>query len=406
MAAALSGHAGVVMRVAQRVSVLTPSATMAVSSRAAELRRAGVDVVSFGAGEPDFDTPDTIKQAAKKALDDGMTHYAQPGAGLVEARQAVCTKLKRDNGLAFDPAQVVMTCGGKEAIFLALAAVVDPGDEVLLPIPYWVSFIEQIRLCGGAPVLLHGDERNNFKITPEQVAEALSPRTRAFIFNSPSNPGGFTYTPDETTAIARALAGRDVIVLSDEMYDRLVFGGTRPLSFAAVSPEWYENTITINAVSKSYAMTGWRVGYAAGPRVVIDAMAKIQSHTTSGPCTFNQIAAAEALTGDQTCVETMRREFERRGERMHARLSRLRSVRCVRPTGAYYCFPNVSDAYSRLGVTDSVSFSSKVLDEAHVALVPGAAFGSDHHVRLSFACGLEQIDRGLDRLEKLFGVER
>lgn len=391
------------MQISQRAAALTGSATMAVSSKAAAMRRSGIDVVSFGQGEPDFDTPVPIKAVAKRAIDEGRTKYAQPGFGLVEAREAVCTKFRRDNGLTYDPAQVIMTCGGKEAIFLALAAIVNPGDEVLLPIPYWVSFPEQIRLCGAMPVFLRGDEQNSFKLTPEQVRSAITPRTRALIFNSPSNPGGFTYTPDETARIAAALRGHDLIVISDEMYDRLVFGAMQFKSFAAVAPNWYERTVTINAASKSYAMTGWRVGYAAGPRPIIDAMVKIQSHTTSGPCTFNQVAVAEALAGDQSCVDSMRDEFAKRGAHMHERLSRLRDVTCVRPTGAFYCFPNVSRTYARLGVNDSVGFAARVLEEAHVALVPGIAFGSDAHVRLSFATDRESIDKGLDRLEKLLG---
>jgi len=391
------------MQLSERVSAITSSATMAVSSKAAEMRRSGIDVVSYGAGEPDFDTPSHVKAAAHAAIDAGKTKYAQPSSGLLEAKQAVCQKLKRDNMLEYGPSQVLMTCGGKEAIFLALAALINPGDEVLLPIPYWVSFPEQIKLCGGTPVFIRGDEANGFKASPQQLAAALSSHTRALIFNSPSNPGGFTYTRAEVLEIAAALAGKDIVVISDEMYDRLVFDGTTAFSFAASSPEWYAKTLTINAASKSYAMTGWRIGYAAGPQPLIDAMSKLQTHTTSGPCTFNELATAHALTTDQSCVEQMRIEFERRGRRMFERLVAMRGVSCVRPTGAFYCFPNVSGAYDRLGVRGSVDFASKVLAEAHVALVPGLAFGSDEHVRLSFACALPDIDRGMDRLDALLG---
>ncbi|MFO0974036.1 MAG: pyridoxal phosphate-dependent aminotransferase [Phycisphaerae bacterium] len=390
------------MKLSDRVQRIVPSATLAVSAKAAQMRRDGIDVVSFGAGEPDFDTPDHIKRAAESALRSGQTKYAQPSSGLVVARQAVCTKLKRDNGLTYDPRQVLITCGGKEATWLALAAVVNPGDEVILPVPYWVSFPEQVRLCGGTPILLAGDESHDFKIQPQQLADALSPRTRAFIFNSPSNPGGFTYSQAEMAALAQVLAGRDVLVLADEMYDRLTYNGPAA-SFAALSAECYSKTITINAASKSYAMTGWRLGYAAGPTELIGAMASLQSHTTTGPCTFNQLALADALSGDQSCVEQMRREFAARAERMHARLTRLRDVTCARPTGAFYCFPNVSRSFARLGVRGSVEFAEKALATAHVALVPGVAFGSDAHARLSFACSTEEIDRGLDRLERLLG---
>ncbi len=391
------------MQLSERVSALTSSATMAVSSKAAEMRRNGVDVVSYGSGEPDFDTPVHVKAAAREAIEAGRTKYAQPSSGVLEAKQAVCQKLKRDNGLEYAPSQVLMTCGGKEAIFLALAALVNPGDEVLLPIPYWVSFPEQIKLCGATAVFVRGDEAKGFKVSPQQIAAAVSSRTRALIFNSPSNPGGFTYTRGEVLEIAAALAGKDIVVISDEMYDRLVFDGTTAFSFAACSPEWYDKTLTINAASKSYAMTGWRIGYAAGPQPLIDAMAKLQTHTTSGPCTFNEVATGHALTADQSCVEEMRIEFERRGRRMYERLTAMRGVTCVRPTGAFYCFPNVSQAYARLSVRGSVDFANKVLADAHVALVPGLAFGSDDHVRLSFACSMTDIDRGMDRLEKLLG---
>ncbi len=391
------------MQISDRAQALASSATMAVSAKAAEMRRNGIDVVSYGAGEPDFDTPEHVKLAGKKALDEGRTKYAQPSSGLVEAKQAVCQKFRRDNHLEYAPSQVLLTCGGKEAIYLALAAVVNPGDEVLLPVPYWVSFPEQIKLCGGKPVFLRGDESRSFKLRPDQITSALTPRTKMLIFNSPSNPGGFTYSLDETKAIAVALSGRDIVIIADEMYDRLVYNGTVAPSFAGLSPECYAKTITINAASKSYAMTGWRIGYAAGPQPLIDAMAKLQTHLTSGPCTFNQVAAAHALTADQSCVETMRKEFERRGRRMYERLTHLRDVTCIEPTGAFYCFPNVSKTYTRLGVRGSVEFAAKVLTDAHVALVPGEAFGSDDHVRLSFACSLAEVDRGLDRLEKLLG---
>lgn len=392
------------IRLASRVAAMDEAATLAVAAKAAELKRQGVDVVAFGAGEPDFDTPEHIKTAAKKALDAGHTRYAKPTFGIPEARAAVCAKFKRDNALTYAPDQAIVTVGGKEALFLAFAALVEPGDEVILPVPYWVSFIEQIKLCGGVPVLLQGGEENDLKLTPDQIGAALTPRTRVLVFNSPSNPGGFTYSPAEVRSIAAALAGRDVIVFSDEMYDQLLYGGDRQiLSFAAVSPEWYEKTITFNAASKTHAMTGWRAGFAAGPKAVIQAMAKLQTHTTSGTATFIQQALAEALAGDQAHVEVMRLEFEARGRYMHERLSRLRDVVCVRPTGAFYCFPNVSGAFTRLGVRDSGGFCTLALEKAHVAMVPGGAFGMDTHVRLSFATDMKSIEKGLDRLEALVG---
>jgi aspartate aminotransferase len=388
------------MQLSQRVNSLAESATLAVSSKAAKMAAQGIDVVAYGAGEPDFDTPVRIKEVAKHAIDAGRTKYASK-AGLPETRQAVCTKFKRDNGLTYDPKQVIITCGGKEALFLAFATLLDPGDEVLLPVPYWVSFPEQIRLAGGVVKPLEAARGAGFKLTPDQIKAAINSRTRILVFNTPSNPGGFTYTPDETRAIAQALHGTNVMVFADEMYDQLILDGSRFQSFAGVSDDANSRTITFNAVSKSYAMTGWRVGYAAGPQAIIDGMAKMQSHTTSGPATFNQVAAADALTGDQGDVARMRDAFARRGAHMYERVKRLPGVTVERPTGAYYCFPDVTGTYARLGVSDSVGFATAVLEQAHVALVPGIAFGSDRHVRLSFACPMEHIDNGLDRLERL-----
>lgn len=392
------------MQISDRVKQLNESATLAVSARAAELKREGTDVVGFGAGEPDFDTPPHIIAAAKRALDAGHTRYAKPASGIPEAKAAVCEKFRRDNGLSYKPEQVIITVGAKEALFLAFSAILNPGDEVVLPCPYWVSFPEQVRMCGAKVVPLMGDEANGLRLSPAQFAAAVTPKTRVIVFNSPSNPGGFAYSPDETRAIATALAGKDVIVFSDEMYDCLRFGERREnLSFAAISTEWAEKTITFNAASKSHAMTGWRVGYAAGPKPLISAMAKIQSHTTSGTATFIHHALVEALTGDQSHVERMRVEFERRGMHMHARLNAMNGVTCVKPDGAFYCFPNVSGTFMRLGVADSGEFCKKVLEESHVALVPGDAFGMDTHVRLSFATDMQTIDKGLDRLDKLLG---
>ncbi len=392
------------MKLADRVSLIEEAATLATAAKAAEMKRAGIDVVGFGAGEPDFDTPEHIKAAANRALAAGHTSYAKPTSGIPEARAAVCKKFLRDNGLIYQPDHVIVTVGGKEALYLAFMALLNPGDEVLLPVPYWVSFAEQIKLCGGVVVPLVGSDATDLKITPQQVAAALTPRTKILVFNSPSNPGGFSYTPAETRAIADVLAERDVIVFSDEMYDQLRYGDAREnFSFAAISPAWHERTITFNAASKTHAMTGWRVGYAAGPREIIRAMAKLQTHTTSGTATFIQHALVEALTGDQSHVEKMRREFEQRGRFMYERLCGLKDVTCVRPTGAFYCFPNVSGTYTRLGVKTSVEFCALVLDRVHVALVPGSAFGMDTHVRLSFATDLASITKGVERLGGLVG---
>lgn len=393
-----------IMEISERARTLAVSATLEVTSKAAELRRQGVDVLGFGAGEPDFPTPPHVKAAAFKALEAGHTGYAKPSHGIPEARAAVCEKFRRDNGLHYTPEQVIITVGGKEALFLAAAALLNPGDEALLPVPYWVSFPEQIKLCGGQVVELRPGNPRDLRLTPKQIAAAVTPRTKILIFNSPSNPGGFAYNPDEVRAIAKALSGRDLVVFSDEMYDQLRFGDRREhLSFAAVDEEWRQKTITFNAASKTHSMTGWRIGYAAGPEKYIKAMAKIQSHTTSGTVTFVQHALVEALTGDQSHVETRRAEFERRGLHMCRRLNTMAGVSCIPPSGAFYCFPDFTEAYRHLGVRGSVECCNAILEKAHVALVPGLAFGSDDHVRLSFANSLDYIDRGMDRLEKLLG---
>jgi len=391
------------MKLADRIAMLAESATLAVSAKAAAMKAEGIDVVSFGAGEPDFDTPAHVKQAAKDALDAGRTKYVKPASGLLETKQAICAKFRRDNGLEYTPEQVLVTVGGKEALFLAFMATVSPGDEVLIPSPYWVSYPEQVKLAGGTPVFVEGREDDGFLLTPQQILDACTDRTRVLVLNSPSNPGGFSYAPEQLDAIAEALAGRELIVFSDEMYDRLTYGGTRFKSFAATGDEWMGKTVTFNAGSKAYSMTGWRVGYAAGPAPIIKAMAKLQSQTTSNTATFNQAALAAALNGDQGCIEQMRQEFERRAAHMHRRLNELPGVRCIEPTGAFYCFPNVSGTYRRLGVDGSLAFAGKVLEEARVALVPGVAFGCDANVRLSFATALERIDEGIDRLARLLG---
>ncbi len=391
------------MKLSQRVQQLEESATLAVSAKAAAMKKEGIDVVSFGAGEPDFKTPENIRNACKAALDAGHTGYASPSSGIPAAKEAVCSKLKRENGLEYKPSQVMLTVGGKEALYLACMALLDEGDEAILPAPYWVSYPEQIKLCGAAPVVIQGEESNSYKLTAKQIAAAITPKTRVLIFNSPSNPGGFTYGPDEVKAIAEVVAGKDIVVFSDEMYDRLIYGDQRFVSFASVGPKAYAQTLTFNAGSKTYAMTGWRVGYVAGPEPIVKAMAKLQSQTTSGTATFNQHALVEALGGDQSAVETMRREFERRAEYMYERLNGIQGVTCVRPTGAFYAFPNVSGVYNALGVKGSLDFSAKVLEQAKVALVPGIAFGCDDNVRLSFATSMEQIQKGLDRIEQLLG---
>lgn len=386
------------MKLSDRVEALAESATLAVTAKAAQLKAEGVDVVSFGAGEPDFDTPENIKQAAIRAINEGQTKYSKPATGIAPVKAAICEKLARENELKYDPSQVIVTSGGKMACYLAIQALINPGDEVIIPVPYWVSYPEMVKLAGGVPVFLEGDENDSFKFSPAMLEKAITPKTRMLIFNSPSNPGGFTYHPEEVDAISKVVTNHDMVVLADEIYDRLRYGGQGFKSFAATSAKAYEQTLTLIGASKTYSMTGWRAGYVAGPVPIIKAMAKLQSQSTSGACTFVQHGLIEALTGDQSEVEKMRVEFEKRAEHIHHRLTALPGVSCNKPTGAFYVFPNVSRTYPKLGVSNSVEFSQVVLEKAHVAVVPGAAFGMDACVRFSFACSMEQIDKGLDRL--------
>lgn len=388
------------MKLAQRVLNLEESATLAVSARAAKMQAEGINVISFGAGEPDFPTPPHIAQAGIQAITSGKTKYSKPASGSPAAKKAVCAKFARDNQLVYQPEQVIITAGGKMAVFLAVHAVIDPGDEVIIPVPYWVSYPEIVKLAGGIPVFVAGPPERDYKLTPNDLASVWSGRTRMFIFNSPSNPSGVTYTPDETRELARFLETRDAVILSDEIYDQLLFDGHQTLSIAACGPTAYNRTITLNAASKSYSMTGWRIGFAAGPRPIIEAMQKLDSQMTSGAATFTQEALVTALTAQQECVESMRVEFENRARRMWSRLTEMPGVTCPKPTGAFYCFPNVGRTFPRLGVSGSADFAEKLLEKARVAVVPGVGFGLDEHVRLSFACDAAHIEEGLNRMEK------
>lgn len=394
------------MQIAQRMNVIAESITLKVSAKAAALKRAGVDVVGFGAGEPDFDTPAFIKDAAKAALDKGQTKYT-PTPCLPELKQAIADKFGKENGLPYKPEQVSVGAGGKHALYLAFMATLNPGDEVLIPTPYWVSYPEQVKLAGGVPKFIPGDEKNGFRITPKQLESAIGPKTRGLIMNSPSNPGGHAYTPEELKALADVVVKHpEVIVYSDEIYEKLLYGGMKFVSFAALHPQLLNQTLTFNCHSKSFAMTGWRVGYVAGPKEAIDAMNKLQTQMCSHITSFTQIPAAVALNDPRGAesIEQMRQQFEKRGVHMWKRLTELPKVTCVRPQGAFYCFPNVSAYFSKKAadtpITDAISFAAALLEQSHVAVVPGNDSGFDTHVRLSFATSMEQIDKGIDRMAK------
>jgi aspartate aminotransferase len=395
------------MKISKRAQNVPPSATIAVTARAKELKAQGVDVVSFGAGEPDFDTPDYIKDAAIEALKAGQTKYTA-AAGIVELRTVIAEKLKRENNLEYSPDQIIVNIGGKHSVYEAMQAVLDPGDEVILPTPYWVTYPEAVKLADASPVIVKTDRANSYKMAPDQLKGAITEKTAMLVLNSPNNPGGFTYTPDELKDIAEVLEGTKVIVLSDEIYEKLIYGDTKFVSFASLSKDAYNRTLTLNGLSKTFSMTGWRLGYTAGPLDVIKAMARLQSHMTSNPVTFGQYAAIAALKGPaDEVIEMMRAEFERRGKYMAERLNKIKGIECTEPTGAFYCFPDVSSHYGRninsAMINGSMDFAKALLEQANVALVPGLPFGCDSNVRLSFACSLEQITKGLDRLEKWLG---
>jgi len=392
------------MQLADRTHLISESITLKVSAKAAALKKAGVDVVGFGAGEPDFDTPDFIKDAAKAALDKGQTKYT-PTPCVPELKQAIADKFNRENALPYKPENITTGAGGKHCLYMAFMAVLNPGDEVLIPSPYWVSYPEQVKLAGGVPVILRGDEALGFKITPQQLDAAITPRTRVFIINSPSNPSGIAYTPAELKALADVIVRHPhVAVFSDEIYEKLLYDDLAFASFAAVQPALFDRTLTFNCHSKSFAMTGWRVGYVGGPKPIIDAMNKLQSQINSHITSFTQIPAAVALSdprGNES-VKTMLVQFQQRGRHMWQRLSALPGVHCVKPQGAFYCFPNVSAHFGKsingVKIQDAIGFSSALLESDHVAVVPGNDSGFDTHVRLSFATGMGQIDKGIDRI--------
>jgi aspartate aminotransferase len=389
---------------ADRLKTLVPSSTLAVQAKARELRRRGIDVISFGAGEPDFDTPERIKNAAIQAMRHGHTKYTEVG-GVPELRAAVCAKLKRDNGLTYEPAEVLVSCGAKHTLFNMAVALLDPGDEVLVPSPYWVSYPEQARLVGAVPVPVPTSEATGFDLDPARLRAAVTPRTKVIILNSPNNPTGAVFSPASLAAVAELALERDLFVVSDECYESLTFDG-RHASIAALGPEVKARTLVVNTCSKSYAMTGWRIGFAAGPRELIAAMTDVQSQVTSNPSSVAQWAAVEALGGPQDEVARMAAEFDRRRRLIVQGLTALPGVSCVTPKGAFYVFPNVSRLFGRTWpatggpatLKSSLDVTAFFLEEARVAVVPGLDFGSDDHVRLSYATSDALITEGLARM--------
>lgn len=373
---------------------IRPSATLAITAKAKKLAAEGYKVCNFAAGEPDFDTPTSIKDVAIEALHQGKTKYT-PARGLPDLCQAVAAKLQRENGLTYADTDVIVSGGGKMSLSTAFMALLNPGDEVIIPAPYWLSYPEMVRLAGGVPVFVKGDDLAGFRITPEQLEAAITPRTVAVVMNSPSNPTGLVYKPEELKAFGDICVKHDLWIVSDEIYERMVYGSERFVSMASLSPEIFKRTLTVNGVSKAFAMTGWRIGYAAGPSEVIRAMETVQSHMASAPTTVSQIAALHALSGVEDEIQPMLRAFEARNQRIFELMSQIKGVVCRRPMGAFYIFPNIS----AFGL-DSREFAQRLIDEQHVAAVPGLSFGAPDNLRFSYACSMEEIEEGMRRFKQ------
>jgi len=390
------------VKLATRVAQIKPSETLAITAKANALKAEGRDVIGFGAGEPDFDTPANIKTAAIKAIEAGFTKYT-PVGGTDELKDAVIGKLKRDNALEYKRSQIVVSCGAKHSLYNLAQALFEAGDEVIIPAPYWVSYPDIVVLAGGQPVIVETQEKDGFKMKPEQLKAAINSRTKAVVINSPSNPTGAAYSPEELKALAAVLLNTEILVISDDIYEKIIYADFPFANIATVEPRIKDRTIVVNGVSKAYAMTGWRIGYAAGPEQIIAAISKIQSQNTSNPASISQKAAVEALNGDQDVVGQMVIEFRKRREVIVKLLNEIDGIKCLLPEGAFYVFPNVSAIYGRSfqdkKITNSTQLIDYLLDEANVATVPGAAFGSDNHIRLSYATSLKNIEEGLKRIK-------
>ncbi len=390
------------IKIANRAKAIKPSPTLSVSNKATELKSKGINVINFGVGEPDFDTPDYIKEAGKKAIDDNYTRYTS-AAGFPDLREAICRKLKNENNLEYKPSEILVTPGAKTAIMEILMTVCDPRDEVLIPTPFWVSYISQVDLVDALPVLLPTSRTTGFKITPEQLEESIQTHStpKVVIINSPNNPTGIVYTREELEKIAEVCLRHNIIIISDEIYEKLIYDGEEHVSIASLSKEVRDNTIVINGVSKAYAMTGWRVGYAAANEDIIKRAGRIQGHLTSCVNSVAQRAALVAMSEDDGSTEAMRKVFEERRNYLVHRLNGMKNITCAMPKGAFYAMPNVSYYLfnNKKNITNSVELCEYLIDNFHVALVPGSAFGADRYIRFSYANSMENIEEGLNRFE-------
>lgn len=397
------------MKLSERACRIEPSVTLGMNATTKDMIRQGIDVTNFSVGEPDFDTPENVKNAAIKAIHSGFTKYT-PAAGIIELKQAVCTKFRRDNNLDYTPNEVAISVGAKHALYNIFQVLLNSGDEVIVPAPYWVSYVEQVRVADGIPVIISATEKQNFKITAAQIEAAITPRTRALILNSPSNPTGAVYTYDELNAIAKVAVKHELIVVSDEIYEPFLYTTKGHTSIAQLGPEIKALTLLVHGVSKSHAMTGWRIGYTVGDKRVIAAISDLQSHSTSNPSSVAQMAAIEALTGNQDSVHNMCAAFHQRRDYVVERLNAIPGIQCTLPEGSFYVFPNVSElfgtSYEGTPITDTQKLAELLLTKAHVALVPGNAFGADNYVRISYAASMDKLAQGMDRIAAFVGKLR
>jgi aspartate aminotransferase len=382
------------MKLAARINQVSRSLTLVITAKAKAMQAEGIDVCSFSAGEPDFPTPQHICDAAKKALDEGKTRYGA-AAGELPLRKAIADKLKTVNQLNYSAENIIITNGGKFSLYNLMQALIEAEDEVIIPAPYWLSYPEMVRLAGGTPVIVQTQEANNYRITPQQLQEAITPRTKLFVLNSPSNPTGTVYTPEEIRALASVVIENDILVVSDEIYENILYDDAKHLSIGAISPEIWQRTITSNGFAKSYSMTGWRVGYAAAPEEIIEAMIKIQGHSTSNVCTFAQYGAIAALTESQDCVREMLTAFTERRKYIYKAINQIPQLSCPKPDGAFYVFIDISKTGYK-----SLDFCNNLLESFQVAAIPGIAFGADDCIRLSYATDLVTIEKGMKRLEQ------
>ncbi|MBU0951473.1 MAG: pyridoxal phosphate-dependent aminotransferase [Elusimicrobia bacterium] len=397
------------MVLAKRMNLISPSPTLAITAKANKMKAEGINVIGFGAGEPDFDTPANIKEAAKKAIDSGFTKYT-PTSGTKELKEAVCKKFKNDNNLDYTPEQILVSCGAKHSIFNIIFALCDDGDEAIIPSPYWVSYPEMVRAAGGRPVFIKTTQNNNFKITPEQLEKAITSKTKILILNSPSNPTGMIYSEPELKALAKVIVSKNIYCISDEIYEKLVYDNQKHISIAAFDENIRRLTLVVNGVSKSHSMTGWRIGYCAGPKEIIQAMSNLQDHSTSNPASISQAAAVEALTGPADSFKIMFDAFVKRRNIMVTGLNSIKGIKCLKPQGAFYVFPDISELlkknYNGKTIGNSLALTELLLENAKVAVIPGSVFGEDNAIRLSYAVSDKNISEGLDRIKKFANAVR